>query len=116
MVTSLQRFYEFFSVQYRVLTAHGSRGYVRILVMGIYQWPNEILKSMNATLPAHATLFPGNRRASGITERNGPGERPGISERVHSLTRFNSCALIATTTVLADMSTAPSSGMWPGSG
>lgn len=31
--------------------------------------------------------------------------------RIHSLTRFKSCALIATTTVLADMSTAPTAGV-----
>ena len=32
-------------------------------------------------------------------------------QSVHNLTRFNSCALIATTTVLADISIAPTAGV-----
>src|SRR3990167_7650835 len=37
--------------------------------------------------------------------------RRGTPGRAHSLARFSSCALIATTTVLADMSTAPAAGV-----
>ena len=40
-----------------------------------------------------------------------PSAWRGYARRAHSLTRFSNCALIATTTVLADMSTAPMAGV-----